>query len=184
MVLRFLLRWRVAPERAIISVAAYAFFIMSLCALAAQATGRLAGMVAQLAPALTGSPSQPKSKSADAHTATPQKAAMSLPQTRAQGSVILTQGWSGLPGNARDRSNWRHHEAWRRRDRDRDSDDWWRSRDGDDNDERRPEQSTTYRTICVRLCDGYYWPISYATTPESFDRDRQKCESKLSGVVA
>ena len=28
--------------------------------------------------------------------------------------------------------------------------------------------SGTYRTVCVRSCDGYYFPISYATTAERF----------------
>src|SRR5262249_51161240 len=26
----------------------------------------------------------------------------------------------------------------------------------------------TYRTVCVRTCDGYYFPISYATMPAQF----------------
>lgn len=177
MVLRLLLRWRIAPGPAVVSVATYAFVILSLCALAAQATGQLAGMVAQLAPALTSSP-KPSTKSADVRPAAPQKAAMSVPQTRTQGSVVLTQGWSSFPGYSRDRSYWRererNREAWRGRDRD--GDDWWSGRDDEDSDQ-RPQQSNAYRTVCVRLCDGYYWPISYATTPESFDRDRQKCES-------
>jgi Protein of unknown function (DUF2865) len=34
----------------------------------------------------------------------------------------------------------------------------------------------TFRTICVRSCDGYYFPISYATTPERFREDEQSCQ--------
>jgi hypothetical protein len=34
----------------------------------------------------------------------------------------------------------------------------------------------TYRTICVRTCDGYYYPISYATSPNSFAEDEKKCQ--------
>lgn len=34
----------------------------------------------------------------------------------------------------------------------------------------------TFRTICVRSCDGYYFPISYATTPERFRDDEQACQ--------
>ena len=34
----------------------------------------------------------------------------------------------------------------------------------------------TFRTICVRTCDGYYFPISYATTPERFRDDEQACQ--------
>lgn len=35
----------------------------------------------------------------------------------------------------------------------------------------------TYRTYCVRLCDGYYWPISFSTTADRFDRDAAVCNS-------
>jgi Protein of unknown function (DUF2865) len=34
----------------------------------------------------------------------------------------------------------------------------------------------TYRTVCVRMCDGYYFPISYSTTPASFPQDEQVCQ--------
>jgi Protein of unknown function (DUF2865) len=34
----------------------------------------------------------------------------------------------------------------------------------------------TYRTICVRTCDGYYFPISYATSPDRFRDDEQTCQ--------
>jgi hypothetical protein len=33
-----------------------------------------------------------------------------------------------------------------------------------------------YRTVCVRLCDGYYWPISFATDSSELMRDSAKCE--------
>jgi hypothetical protein len=33
----------------------------------------------------------------------------------------------------------------------------------------------TYRTLCVRSCDGYYFPISYATVPAKFADDEQSC---------
>lgn len=36
----------------------------------------------------------------------------------------------------------------------------------------------TYRTICVRLCDGYYFPVSFSTLPTYFDRDADLCQSK------
>jgi hypothetical protein len=42
------------------------------------------------------------------------------------------------------------------------------------------EESATYRTMCVRLCDGYYWPISFATTPEHFAHDAAVCERSCS----
>ncbi|MCK9919054.1 DUF2865 domain-containing protein [Microbacteriaceae bacterium K1510] len=34
----------------------------------------------------------------------------------------------------------------------------------------------TFRTICVRTCDGYYYPISYSTSPERFAADEQTCQ--------
>ena len=36
----------------------------------------------------------------------------------------------------------------------------------------------TYRTLCVRLCDGYYFPVSFATLPNYFPRDAEVCQSK------
>jgi len=40
-----------------------------------------------------------------------------------------------------------------------------------------PKEADAYRTVCVRLCDGYYWPISDATSMSRFQRDRNSCES-------
>jgi len=36
----------------------------------------------------------------------------------------------------------------------------------------------TYRTVCVRLCDGYYFPVSFSTLPTHFERDVEKCQSQ------
>ncbi len=36
----------------------------------------------------------------------------------------------------------------------------------------------TYRTMCVRLCDGYYFPISFSTLPNHFERDAEACQSR------
>ena len=33
----------------------------------------------------------------------------------------------------------------------------------------------TYRTICVRLCDGFYFPVSFSTLPSHFPRDADVC---------
>ena len=38
------------------------------------------------------------------------------------------------------------------------------------------ESRGTYRTLCVRLCDGYYWPISFATSKDKLGRDAKVCE--------
>jgi hypothetical protein len=34
----------------------------------------------------------------------------------------------------------------------------------------------TYQTVCVRTCDGYYFPISYSTVPSRFAADAQACQ--------
>ncbi len=39
-------------------------------------------------------------------------------------------------------------------------------------------QYATYRTVCVRLCDGYYFPISFSTLPNRFTQDADSCQSK------
>ncbi len=36
--------------------------------------------------------------------------------------------------------------------------------------------SGTYRTVCVRTCDGYYFPISYSTVPGRFADDQKSCQ--------
>jgi hypothetical protein len=35
----------------------------------------------------------------------------------------------------------------------------------------------TFRTLCVRTCDGYYFPISYATQPNRFADDEKTCQA-------
>ena len=34
----------------------------------------------------------------------------------------------------------------------------------------------TVRTVCVRLSDGYFWPISYATLPDYIGNDAMSCQ--------
>ena len=38
------------------------------------------------------------------------------------------------------------------------------------------DQSSTFRTICVRTCDGFYFPVSYSTTQAKFRDDEQACQ--------
>jgi hypothetical protein len=38
-------------------------------------------------------------------------------------------------------------------------------------------QSGTYRTVCVKSCDGSYFPISFATVPSRFADDERTCRS-------
>ena len=36
----------------------------------------------------------------------------------------------------------------------------------------------TYRTVCVRLCDGYFFPVSFSTLRNHIERDVDVCQSK------
>jgi hypothetical protein len=45
-----------------------------------------------------------------------------------------------------------------------------------------PDGSPTYRTLCVRTCDGYYFPVSFATTPARFQDDEQICQRTCPGT--
>jgi hypothetical protein len=38
------------------------------------------------------------------------------------------------------------------------------------------QPSGTFRTVCVRTCDGFYFPISYATVPSKFPADEHACQ--------
>jgi hypothetical protein len=41
----------------------------------------------------------------------------------------------------------------------------------------------TYRTLCVRGCDGYYFPISFSTTPAQFEADQRTCQAQCPGAT-
>ncbi|MCO5133501.1 MAG: DUF2865 domain-containing protein [Phyllobacteriaceae bacterium] len=40
----------------------------------------------------------------------------------------------------------------------------------------------TFRTLCVRTCDGYYFPISFSTTSDHFSADEAQCEKMCPGT--
>ena len=46
----------------------------------------------------------------------------------------------------------------------------------------RARMGETYQTMCVRTCDGYFFPISYASTVGDFDRDQKNCETSCPGT--
>jgi hypothetical protein len=50
------------------------------------------------------------------------------------------------------------------------------NRSGDSGGGLFSSSSGAYRTLCVRTCDGYYFPISYATTQDKFAEDAQTCQ--------
>jgi len=37
--------------------------------------------------------------------------------------------------------------------------------------------ASTYRTVCARSCDGFYFPISFATVPSRFADDERVCKA-------
>ncbi len=46
----------------------------------------------------------------------------------------------------------------------------------------RRSGSGNYRTLCVRTCDGYFFPVAYSSSPDSFDRDQKACEAACPGT--
>ncbi len=40
-----------------------------------------------------------------------------------------------------------------------------------------PDRGPKFRTVCVRTCDGYYFPVSNATTRRNFERDARSCSA-------
>lgn len=46
----------------------------------------------------------------------------------------------------------------------------------------RTTRGRSYRTFCVRTCDGYFFPMSPASTQSDFPRDQQNCESACPGT--
>jgi hypothetical protein len=49
------------------------------------------------------------------------------------------------------------------------------SRD-DEHEGRREHYRGTFKTVCVRLCDGFYFPISASSPRETFASDAKRCE--------
>lgn len=52
---------------------------------------------------------------------------------------------------------------------------------GSDDDSRNISNYGSYKTICVRTCDGYYFPISSSTTRKGFARDEARCQASCGG---
>jgi hypothetical protein len=46
---------------------------------------------------------------------------------------------------------------------------------------RVPSDSGTYKTVCVRLCDGFQMPMSFSTRRDKFAAEAQKCEAACPG---
>lgn len=39
----------------------------------------------------------------------------------------------------------------------------------------------TYRTLCVRTCDGFYFPMSFKVTRSKFEADANACHQRCAG---
>jgi hypothetical protein len=47
-----------------------------------------------------------------------------------------------------------------------------------------PVPGGTYKTICVRTCDGFFYPISYASNPTRFADDARACQQSCPAAEA
>lgn len=47
--------------------------------------------------------------------------------------------------------------------------------------DRDPAYGGNYKTVCVRTCDGYYWPVSRSVTRERFEADAKRCDAGCLG---
>ncbi|AZO30643.1 DUF2865 domain-containing protein [Mesorhizobium sp. M1B.F.Ca.ET.045.04.1.1] len=45
-----------------------------------------------------------------------------------------------------------------------------------------PRMNGEFRTVCVRTCDGYFFPMSNAASYGDFERDQKNCESSCPGT--
>jgi len=45
-----------------------------------------------------------------------------------------------------------------------------------------PRLNGDFRTVCVRTCDGYFFPMSNAASYGDFERDQKNCESSCPGT--
>lgn len=55
---------------------------------------------------------------------------------------------------------------------------------GDDGVYDFSDPTVRYRTLCVRSCDGYFFPVSYAVPPTAFDSDAARCSAMCPGTDA
>lgn len=57
-----------------------------------------------------------------------------------------------------------------------------RSRQSETPTERRLSNYNTVRTVCVRKCDGYYFPVSFSTKKFLMDKDSDACANLCPGT--
>lgn len=47
----------------------------------------------------------------------------------------------------------------------------------------QPAAPVTYRTLCVRTCDGFYFPVSFRAVREALDDDAARCAAGCKGAT-
>jgi hypothetical protein len=47
--------------------------------------------------------------------------------------------------------------------------------------DRDPAYGGSFKTVCVRTCDGYYWPVSRSVKRERFETDARRCDAGCLG---
>jgi hypothetical protein len=56
-----------------------------------------------------------------------------------------------------------------------------RDRDDDDDGSAHKDSKGAYRTVCVRTCDGFFWPVSFQAKRSQFQKDARACQSSCGG---
>jgi len=168
-----------------VSIAAYAAGILLAGTVTALGSYRvISAILSELAPetpkmAVAAGPHRPQrtSSASPPPEMLPGRQAFMTP-LRAGGLVNLPKSTASLPREVVPAFFGSSSRYWGRPSRrDRDADD----EDDDDKKERPRTAAGTYRTLCVRLCDGYYFPISFSASRDRFARDAKACESSCGG---
>jgi Protein of unknown function (DUF2865) len=167
-------------------LAAYAVCLTLAVLVVGTGVDRLAHAVLQ---PLAGQTSQPKLTPVVAATAEVIRTARLIPTNDEWNDKIRDPAfWAKLRGNTAKPSSWSKPDAYQRSNlgvidqlvqpvspgpsrRAKAGSTSGFSSDGDD----------TYRTVCVRLCDGSFTPLSFATTRENFDTDAARCANSCGG---
>lgn len=120
-----------------------------------------------------------QSRQATAQEIAPPPELTNAPQPATIGEMQPTQSWVWDLFGGRSRET----QSESRRRPEPENRNWLGSGWGDqDFGVRRPESSSgSYRALCVRLCDGFPFPISHATTRERFAANAKQCEQSCPG---
>jgi uncharacterized protein DUF2865 len=100
------------------------------------------------------------------------------PQPATIGEMQPTQGWLWDLFTGRSREAPAENRRWPDPEERRRPDD---GRGDQDFGQQRSDMSGTFRALCVRLCDGFPFPISHATTRDRFSANAKQCEQSCPG---